>query len=170
MSEIDPVFDAIRNHIVSAEFPPAALSEPIQHTIIDGFRRFQERFFEKHRYVRDGENEVYEAGKKNFGDIGDDLKSLVDSLPSTSEEQIEAFQGLAKRALIARRGTYDLTNRERPWEELTPEEALLDEDDQYSFVIIDTLVEKLEKLGQEEEDEDTPEKDAADDTEEEQED
>lgn len=157
MSELDSVNDAIRSHIVESALPADALANPLQHTIIDGLRRFQERFLEKHRVVRAEDTEVheaYEAGKKQFDDIGDDIQTLVESLPADKDKQIEAFQALARRALVARRSTYDLTNRERPWEELTPEEAIEDPDDAYTWGLVDTLVDKIERIGEPEEDED----------------
>lgn len=160
MSEIDRVDEAIHDLVVEAAVSAKALVEPLQHTIIDGYRRFQERHYEDMRRYAD-EDTLDSALKTEFDNLSDEVNALAENLPATPEEQISAFQGLARRAMAARRATYDLTNRERPWEEVTPEEALLDEDDQYSYVIIDTMAEKIAKLSEEEEeDESAAEEDA----------
>jgi hypothetical protein len=55
----------------------------------------------------------------------------------------ERFKAVAFEAMIARRATYPLEG-ETPWDKLDPEEALLDDDDSYSFSIWDSVVEPIQ--------------------------
>lgn len=71
------------------------------------------------------------------------LKDLMKNLPAGREEKKTRFAEVAIQAMTARRATYPLTNAERPWEPPTPEEAIRDDDDPYTFAIFDTVADDL---------------------------
>lgn len=110
-----------------------ALSEVVQHTVIDGYRRFMELQMED------------EVLKKSFTDIQESLGELIESPPADADLP-GAFEALMLRAMVARRATYDLTNPDRPCEQLSAEVAMADEDDMMAFMIVDTVVDKIADL------------------------
>jgi chemotaxis protein histidine kinase CheA len=84
-----------------------------------------------------------EAVRARIKEADSALKDLMKNLPEGREEKKERFTEVAIQAMTARRATYPLTNAERPWFPPTPEEAIRDDDDPYTFAIFDTVADDL---------------------------
>ena len=135
MPEIDRVYSAITAFFESSgEVKPQDLSDAVGHCILDAYRRFLE--------LRMEDGDLSEEIIK----IRIDLEALIADMPADRSEKIAAFKEISRRAMLARRATYPLVDRERPWESLTPEEALNDETDAFSFSIFDSLADKISAL------------------------
>lgn len=134
MSELNRVSSAVSNFFDSDKSSNIeGLAEVVQHTVIDGYRRYMELQLED------------EDLSKVFGDIQTAAVEAAKTPPPV-EELPETFSSLLHRAVEARRATYDLTDPDRPWEKLTPAAAVASEDDMFTFPIVDTVVDKIEEL------------------------
>lgn len=76
----------------------------------------------------------------------EELEGLIKNLPEDRDAKKTAFQEIALKAMIGRRSTYPLVNKDRPWDTQTPKQALLDPVDAYAFAIFDTLAEDIQAL------------------------
>ena len=82
---------------------------------------------------------------------GEDIKRrhqetarLVEQFERTDEPTELLARVVIKSVMTTRRATYPL-NGPTPWESPTPEQALEDDDDAYSFAIFDTVAEEIQK-------------------------
>lgn len=99
-----------------------------------------------------GHTHYYEAKMKDeklkgeFQALEVEIKTLAENIPPDRDAAVRKFQDLTRRILRARRATYPLENPERPWEIFTPDEALMNVDDSYTFSMVDSLADDIAEL------------------------
>jgi len=117
---------------------------------------------EEHREVLKGQAKVVEEAQKALDGLRAEIKE--------GKVTAQRFKDVTFQVMVARRATYPLVG-ESPWDTVTPEDALNDDNDVHSFAIWDSVVEpiqeKLPALHQLacEDWEDTPEEEDDDDSE-----
>jgi len=135
MAEIDRVNSAINGFFDSSgKEQIEALGKAMERCLMATERRYME-------LGMDDDNLLVEINSIRKG-----VNDLVAALPKDKDDAKQSFREIAKRAMVTRRATYPLENPDAPWARLTPEEALLDDNDAYAFAIFDTLAEDISTL------------------------
>ena len=145
MAEIDRV-----NGVIDAFFDASGqedvneLVQAIERTLMTAkMRSYEVEASEGRYYLSKMENKEF---VEHVEGLEENLKSLAANLPKTRNEMKQAFRDITFRAMAAKRATYPLHHPECPSISRSPEEALLDDDDAYSFAIFDTQAEAIQEL------------------------
>lgn len=135
---IDAFFDA------SGEEDVTGLVDAIDRTLMTARMRSYELEAHSGRYYVDKmENENF---IKSVDALEEELQDLKVNLPKDRDTMKARFKDITFKAMAAKRATFPLTNPDCPWETITPEQALADDDDMYSFAIFDTQAEAIQEL------------------------
>jgi hypothetical protein len=148
-AEINRVWNAIDAHLDCYGDPQKHVQEfgelagAMTRTVFLARTRLADRCKVERR--RPTEEEI--ALDKRCEELGAAL-SLIGDHEQDVPRDAEAIKALAKEALVCRRATYPLDPpKETPWDDPpTPEEALEDDADMYSFAIYDDMIDPIYKL------------------------
>ena len=115
-----------------------ALVETFECTVIDCYRRYQELALED------------EDMATAIQTLAEEMKEATTTYPTDKVILKELMADFAMRAVELRRATYDLTNPESVWADpLTPAEAVALDDDTYTYVIVDAMIDRINQIGEE---------------------